>query len=149
MGKESNDDLSLNGRRNPKKACENPDAQGRGGEFAADDGPVAGVSNRPRLEGVGLACPAERGGPRTGRPRWGRVFIVRPFLERLHPFLFPTVFAPHAVPYVRDTAKRPSTSEIPISILLGKRLRYLAKTARRNGGACQGRTAGGRGFRTH
>ena len=29
------------------------------------------TANQPRLEGVGLACPAERGGPRTRRPRWG------------------------------------------------------------------------------
>jgi hypothetical protein len=30
-------------------------------------------SNRPRLEAVALACPAQRGEPHTGRPRWGRL----------------------------------------------------------------------------
>ncbi len=28
--------------------------------------------NRPRLEGVALACPAKRGEPHIGRPRWGQ-----------------------------------------------------------------------------
>jgi hypothetical protein len=31
---------------------------------------VSSRSNRPRLEAVALACPAQRGEPRTGRPRW-------------------------------------------------------------------------------
>jgi hypothetical protein len=32
---------------------------------------MLGTRNRPRLEGVALACPAKRGEPRTGRPRRG------------------------------------------------------------------------------
>jgi len=32
---------------------------------------MLGTRNRPRLEGVALACPAQRGEPHIRRPRWG------------------------------------------------------------------------------
>ena len=40
---------------------------------------MLGTRNRPRLEAVALACPAQRGEPRTGRPRWGLCAYSRAF----------------------------------------------------------------------
>jgi hypothetical protein len=53
--------------------------------FIFDLIPKPDLSNRPRLEGVALACPAKRGEPRIRRPRWGLCACSRAFgWDRLH-----------------------------------------------------------------
>ncbi len=89
--------------------------------------------NRPRLEAEALACPAQRGESRFGRPRWasagrtGKMPVPRS----------------HAVV---ARASSPCTWPRMLSGFRVEDMNAPKPTPRRNGRACQGRTARGRGF---